>query len=468
MSGEGLGYVSNELPLPEGRYPLMRVYSATSDKPSVNHRVTKSSYIKAQAVRQASEKAAASPASKGMSMLNFTKKFSSQAPPTPPPPVVTGESADYYVFCSGGDTLCVCTLSLSDQDPVVTEKVFQSSDPTCCAANPRTSAVDNLVTLVGFESGEILLIDALTGTTTGKFNVGSAQNSSCVTDLQWVPESPNMFVAAFGNGVMLVYDTDKEDRNSTIPNNADASGVGEAGFVVLHPKTTKNNPIARWLVTNGPINNINFSANGKLMALSCHDGHCRIFDFAVEKLVYSFRSHYGAILCSAWSPDNKFLVTGGEDDLVVAWAWVDKVPVACCKGHNSWISSIAFDRALCDTSDEHNYRFHTVAQDGRLCTWDLNEGNLVFSRKRAGTTSRRTSFATPPAAGKSVLRNVAEVPRSDEMASLTPTGNVLIDQEPLSSVCVTPLGVVTCCFSGEAKLWARPSADGGTPRDDDD
>jgi len=451
----------------------MRVYSSLSDRHSVNHRVTTCSYIKAQAVRQASEKTAASPspASKGMSMLGFTKKFSSQAPPTPqqPPAVVSGESAHYYVFCSGGDTLCVASLSLDESDTVVKEKTFQSSssDPTCCCVNPLTSAVDNLETLVGFDSGEILLIDALTGTNLGKFNGGSAQNSSCVTDVQWVPDSRNIFVAAFGNGVMLVYDTDKDDRSSAIPSNADTSGVGEAGFVVVHPKTTKNNPIARWMVTKGPVNHINFSTDGKLMALCCHDGHCRIFDFAAEKLLYSFRSHYGAMLCSAWSPDNKFLVTGGEDDLVVAWAWVDKVPVACCKGHNSWISSIAFDKSLCDTSEEHNYRFHSVAQDGRLCTWDLNEGNLVFSRKRVGTTSRRTSFATPPAAGKGVLRNVAEVPRSDEMASLTPSGNTLIDSEPLSSVCVTQLGIVTCCFSGEAKLWARPSVDSSTPRHDD-
>jgi WD40 repeat protein len=48
---------------------------------------------------------------------------------------------------------------------------------------------------------------------------------------------------------------------------------------------------------------------GKMVAC-CQDGHARVFDFANEKLLYSFRSHYGAMLCSAWSPDNEFLITG--------------------------------------------------------------------------------------------------------------------------------------------------------------
>ncbi len=46
------------------------------------------------------------------------------------------------------------------------------------------------------------------------------------------------------------------------------------------------------------------------MVACCHDGYARVFDFANEKLLYSFRSHYGAMLCSAWSPDNEFLITG--------------------------------------------------------------------------------------------------------------------------------------------------------------
>mmetsp|Transcript_22197 Transcript_22197/g.43182 ORF Transcript_22197/g.43182 Transcript_22197/m.43182 type:complete len:476 (+) Transcript_22197:148-1575(+) len=466
MSGEEkeAGIPDDDIPLPEGRYKLTGIYSSPSNRHVVNHRVTKPSYIRAQAqaVRQVSA-TIASPASKSMSMFNITKKFSSPAAPTPlPPPVVTGESADYFVFLSGGDSLCVCSLSVPDDTDAVREKRFQASEPTCCSVNPYTSAVDNLDTVVGFESGEILLVDALTSNQTGKFNSGSAQNMSRVTDVQWIPDSHNLFIAGFGNGVLLVYDRDKEDtqRNSSssASQTIDPAGGGDAGFVVHHPRTSKSNPVARWLVSKGPINHVCFSGDGN-MAVSCHDGYVRVFDFANEKLLYSLKSHYGAMLCSAWSPDNKFLVTGGEDDLVIAWSWVEKAPLACCVGHNSWISAIAFDPELCDATHGAtgggNYRFHSVGQDGRICTWDLNDTNLVFSRKRAGDKSRRTSFATPPSA-KGGLRNVAEVPRADEMASLTPTANTLIDSEPLSSVHVTPQGIVTSCFSGEVKLWERP------------
>ena len=34
------------------------------------------------------------------------------------------------------------------------------------------------------------------------------------------------------------------------------------------------------------------------------------------------------MLSSAWSPDNEYLITGGEDDLVVVWSATDKCPVA--------------------------------------------------------------------------------------------------------------------------------------------
>jgi len=315
---------------------------------------------------------------------------------------------------------------------------------------------------VGFESGEILLIDSISFNQLCKFNSGSSLNQSRVTDLCWIPGSSNMFVAAFGNGMILVFDRDKDDsQKGGSGYSLDSTGKPDTHFFVHHPKTSKSNPVARWHVGKGPVNHVCFSHDTKMMCVCCHDGHARIFDFTSEKLLFSFRSHYGAILCAAWSPDSQVLVTGGEDDLVVAWSIRDKCPIVRCNGHTSWISSIAFDAELCDPEDmdDGNYRFHSVAQDGRLCSWDLCDRNMIFTRKRTGAKSRNTSFASPPAQARVGAAGslVCEVPRADEIASLAPTSNALIDTEPLSSLAIAPQCLITSCFSGEVKIWSRPN-----------
>ena len=38
----------------------------------------------------------------------------------------------------------------------------------------------------------------------------------------------------------------------------------------------------------------------------------RVVDFDKEVLVAGFKSWFGGILCLAWSPDGRYIVTGGE------------------------------------------------------------------------------------------------------------------------------------------------------------
>lgn len=74
-----------------------------------------------------------------------------------------------------------------------------------------------------------------------------------------------------------------------------------------------------------------------------------------------------------WTPDGKYVLTGGQDDLISIWSAADSALVARCQGHQSWVSSLAFDLWRCD---ERTYRFGSVGEDGRLCLWDFNVGML--------------------------------------------------------------------------------------------
>ena len=44
-----------------------------------------------------------------------------------------------------------------------------------------------------------------------------------------------------------------------------------------------------------------------------------------------------------WSPDGKYAVTGGEDDLVTVWSFEQRRVVARGEGHKSYINAVAFD-----------------------------------------------------------------------------------------------------------------------------
>jgi Ras family protein T1 len=86
-----------------------------------------------------------------------------------------------------------------------------------------------------------------------------------------------------------------------------------------------------------------------------------------------FTSYYGGMICVCWSPDGKYIVTGGQDDLVSIWSlWEHKI-IARCQGHSSWVSCVAFDPWGCD---ERNYRFGSVGDDCKLLLWDFSVGML--------------------------------------------------------------------------------------------
>lgn len=93
-------------------------------------------------------------------------------------------------------------------------------------------------------------------------------------------------------------------------------------------------------------------------------------------------SYYGGLLCVCWSPDGRFIVTGGQDDLVSIWSLEDSVLVARCQGHNSWVTGVAFDPWRCD---ERNYRFGSVGEDCRLLLWDFSVGTLHRPRAVRGS-----------------------------------------------------------------------------------
>lgn len=92
-----------------------------------------------------------------------------------------------------------------------------------------------------------------------------------------------------------------------------------------------------------------------MLAIVSQDGFLRVFHYDTMDLLGIARSYFGGFLCVCWSPDSKYVVVGGEDDLVTVWSLNERRVVARGQGHRSWVSVVAFDPytsySHCDSPD---------------------------------------------------------------------------------------------------------------------
>ena len=176
-----------------------------------------------------------------------------------------------------------------------------------------------------------------------------------------------------------------------------------------------------------------------------------------------------------WSPDGKYVLTGGQDDLVSIWSLAERRIVARCPGHFSWVTCVAFDPWRCD---ERNYRFGSVGEDRRLLLWDFSVGMLhrpkavsISARQRGSIVSyaqsrnRVESQATMRYRSNSTLT----VSNDDEdvliehpvesrtrTAELPPVLSKIIDDDPLSWIGFDEDSIITACSEGHIRIWDRP------------
>jgi hypothetical protein len=200
-----------------------------------------------------------------------------------------------------------------------------------------------------------------------------------VSDIRWLPNSENLFLAAHMDGSLVVYDKEKEDAAFVAEDPHEGMApdqVKKAKLTVrksVNSKNQKANPVSYWQVSTSKINAFEFSPDRRHFAVVSEDGSFRIIDFLREKLLHHYMSYYGGMMCVCWSPDGRYIVTGGQDDLVSIWSLEDRMLVARCQGHNSWVTGVQFDPWRCD---ERSYRIGSVGEDCRLLLWDFSVSML--------------------------------------------------------------------------------------------
>lgn len=212
-----------------------------------------------------------------------------------------------------------------------------------------------------------------------------------MTCIKWIPGSPNQFLVSHSSGQMYVYN--EELPCCQTPPHYQPFKQGE-GFAVYTCKTkSTRNPLYRWVIGQGAINEIAFSPCARYLAVVGQDGHLRIFLFNTMELIGTMKSYFGGLLCISWSPDGKYLVTGGEDDLVTVWSFHEKRVICRGQGHKSWVNMVAFDPFTSVLNDPHE---ETVIEDNEVFhsqTIMGNEGssNHIGVRQRTESSSSAIS-----------------------------------------------------------------------------
>ncbi|XP_052390494.1 WD repeat-containing protein 20 isoform X1 [Carassius gibelio] len=341
----------------------------------------------------------------------------------------------------------------ADLSKPVDKRMYKGTLPTCHDSNVLTATAESVSLLVGFSTGQVQLIDPIKKETSKLFNEDRLIEKSLVTCLKWVPGSEQLFLVSHSSGCLYLYNV--EHTCGTTPPHYQLLKQGESYAVHTNKSKSARNPLLRWTVGEGAVNEFAFSPDGKFLACAGQDGFLRVFCFDTAELQGSMKSYFGGLLCVCWSPDGRYIVTGGEDDLVTVWSFSDSRVIARGRGHKSWVSVVAFDHCItsvqdCEefcASDEDfqdqvqfngsreransaqsrlsnrnstdgrgvsvTYRFGSVGQDTQLCLWDLTE-DILFPLSRTRTLTNAMSGETGTISNGNNSMN-SPLPRSNSL-----------------------------------------------------
>ncbi|GLA72767.1 hypothetical protein AtubIFM55763_003655 [Aspergillus tubingensis] len=287
-------------------------------------------------------------------------------------------------------------LSAKQKEEPVTKILFTKAHMISHDINELTKSTSHIDVVMGSSAGDIIWYEPMSQKY-ARINKNGVVNNSPVTHIKWIPGSENLFMAAHANGQLVVYDKEKEDALFTPELGSPSaetmkSSSGRQPLQILksvNSRNQKTNPVALWKLANQKITQFAFSPDRRHLAVVLEDGSLRVMDYLKEEVLDIFRSYYGGLICVCWSPDGKYIVTGGQDDLVTIWSLPERKIVARCQGHNSWVSAVAFDPWRCD---DRTYRFGSVGDDCRLLLWDFSVGMLHRPRVHQANARQRTSM----------------------------------------------------------------------------
>lgn len=401
-------------------------------------------------------------------------------------------------------------LSASDssdahhQEP--SKSIVFSQRPTCHAYMKVESGPD---LLIGFADGSVALlsIKAQIASTGNKPIMASTillptdsgqqaqdkENQSKCTSVHWVPRSDVHYILIVVGSTCYVSkrpvpaaepalkEVSKSSFSLSLRSSSSSSAASE--------KSMQPVPVGLFAIPGNGVNESQISPDSTKLAVGCKDGTLRILDISNDVIcpptVGGFRSYYGSILCVSWSADSRYVAAGSEDDLVTVYGLSEKCPVAHCEGHQSWISSIAFDslssvKGLC--------RLVSVGQDAQVCFWDVEVGEAAgvdsasalpsplgatmrkvgsqMSLQQLGWQGQQESTESPKGNSFDLKKSskksegasvILDSVKRIELVLYEPLVTKRIHMDPVSSCVLSQGALITADCLGHLKVWEKKS-----------
>ncbi|XP_060799349.1 WD repeat-containing protein 20 isoform X1 [Neoarius graeffei] len=320
-----------------------------------------------------------------------------------------------------------------DLSKPIDKRIYKGTQPTCHDFNQYSATADSVALIVGFSAGQVQYLDPIKKETSKLFNEERLIDKTKVTCLKWLPKSENLFLASHASGHLYLYNVE-HPCGTTAPQYS-LLRQGE-GFAVYACKTkTPRNPLLRWAVGEGGLNEFAFSPDGVHIACVGQDGCLRVFHFDSMELHGVMKSYFGGLLCVSWSPDGKYLATGGEDDLVTVWSFAESRVVARGHGHKSWVNVVAFDPFTTSLEEEEPMELSGSEED-----LHQGQGALNFGRVRTSSTLSRLSRHSSKGGGPSVSYRFGSVGQDTQFCLWDLTDDVLYPRLPLSRALTNTFG----------------------------
>ena len=270
-------------------------------------------------------------------------------------------------------------LSSTSKSEPMTKILFTKAHMICHDVNALTKHSTHLDVVMGSSASDIIWYEPMSQKY-ARINKNGIINPTPVSKIKWIPGSENHFLAAHMDGCLVVYDKEKEDAPFISEEMVDeAISIDDEEQSTLNITKSVNsanqkaNPVACWKLSNQAIYDFVFSPDNRHLAVVAEDGYLRIIDYLQERMTDIYSSYYGGFTCVTFSPDGKYILTGGQDDLISIWSLAERQIIARCPGHDSWVTAVAFDPWRCD---DKTYRFGSVGEDCKLLLWDFSVGML--------------------------------------------------------------------------------------------
>lgn len=151
--------------------------------------------------------------------------------------------------------------------------------------------------------------------------------------------------------------------------------------------------------SNHYVSDVEFSPDGRYLAMSSVDGLLKIVDMRMNKEWRTLSGASGPLYSVSWSPDGSRLAAGGFDRIVHVWDVASGKEIVTLPGHSGWVGTVEF------SPDGKSIASAARLLDPVVAVWDVEAKEL----KHALTHAKGASELTWSRDSKTLLTGGEEV-----------------------------------------------------------